>query len=612
MASLFFKNKSEKKPEPQPQRDDSLEELRRLLVGPIEEQFDQIRQLVNMLENQEIQVEEISQVLPEAIMMRSSRDKQIVKAMESVTEEAIEASVKKDPRVLVSILVPVMLPAIRKAITTLIKEMIQTFSATLEHGLSMRGLIWRYEAFKTKKPFGEVALLHSLVYQVEQVFLIHKSTGLVLQHIVSKESMVVPDPDMVSGMLTAIQDFVRDSFGGSQDDGLENLQFGDHSVWIEQTSLAVLAAVVWGNAPVEFKDVLRDALNAIHFEHIDHLRSFNGDTDAFESAKGHLTDCLKSQFKPKKKNAFVLWTFWGLILFFIGYWTFFSVRDYIRWTDYLEMLHKEPGIVITETDKKSGKYYVFGLRDTLAENPVELLKAAKIRPEKVKFDWELYHSSHPDFVIRRIKSILNPPDTVTFEVKNNILIAKGAASHQWIVESGKLAEAVPGIVGFQNQEVTDLDLKQIEILGEKIGNTLLFFDRVSTEIRPGQERITAELIQNIKETDRLTRLFDKSLHIEIVGHTDSVGSDERNLEISKYRAESVFSILTSEGFSAEIFTTKGVGSREPLRKEFTDEDRNFNRSVSFRVFADSEKIGGMDSPQHIGMPGEDFPQNEEQ
>jgi OOP family OmpA-OmpF porin len=274
------------------------------------------------------------------------------------------------------------------------------------------------------------------------------------------------------------------------------------------------------------------------------------------------------------------------------------------------MLHKEPGIVVTETDKKSGTYYVFGLRDTLAHDPVELLNTAKIQPEKVTFDWELYHSSHPDFVIRRIKTILKPPDTITFEVKNNILIAKGEAPHQWIAESQKLAQAVPGIIGFQNQEVIDLDLKQIGILGEQIGNTLLFFDRVSTEIRPGQETITGELIQHIKEADRLTRLFDKSLRIEIIGHTDSVGSDERNLEISQQRAADIFSVLTAEGLDPEIFTVKGVGSMDPLREELTEEDRNFNRCVSFRVFADGEKIGGKDSPQLIGQPGEDFPQND--
>lgn len=563
--------------------DDSLNELRNLLLGPVQDQFSKMQQLLKSLENQELQAEEVSQVLPEAILIRSSRDKQVVKAMESITEEAISSSVKKDPRIIVDVLVPVMLPAIRKAITTLIKEMIQSFSATLEHGLSMRGLKWRFEAFKTKKPFGEVALLHSLVYQVEQVFLIHRDTGLVLQSAAADE-VIAQDADMISSMLTAIQDFVRDSFVSEQDNSLETLQFGDRSIWIEQSSQAVLAAVVWGNAPVELQKVLRETLDAIHFERLDTLRSFDGDTTPFEATKPRLADCLKSQFREKKQHPLISWSILGLIFFCIGYLVFVAAWEYRDWKRYLGRLHDEPGIVITETEKKFfGKYHIFGLRDTLASDPVSLLNGLRIKPGKVKFKWELYHSSHPDFVLRRIESILRPPETITFEFKENILYAEGSASHQWITETGKLAESIPGILGFHSKNIIDTDLENIEVIRKKIEETLFFFDTVSTKIRPGQENTLERLAKDIKEITRLTRIFDKSVHIEIIGHTDSIGSDERNLEISQKRAEELSSILVSQGIRNEMLTPKGVGSQEPLKDELSESDREINRSVNFRV-----------------------------
>ena len=82
--------------------------------------------------------------------------------------------------------------------------------------MSKQGLKWRFEALRTRKPFAEVILLHTLVYQVEQIFLIHKDTGLTLQHVVSKAELA-NDPDLVSGMLTAIKDFVQDSFGAQRE-----------------------------------------------------------------------------------------------------------------------------------------------------------------------------------------------------------------------------------------------------------------------------------------------------------------------------------------------------------------------------------------------------------
>ena len=70
-------------------------------------------------------------------------------------------------------------------------------------------------AWRTGKSFAEVVLLNTLVYRVEQVFLIHAQTGLLLQHVVA-DAVTAQDADMVSGMLTAIRDFARDSFGGTR------------------------------------------------------------------------------------------------------------------------------------------------------------------------------------------------------------------------------------------------------------------------------------------------------------------------------------------------------------------------------------------------------------
>ena len=50
-----------------------------------------------------------------------------------------------------------------------------------------RSLKWRFEAWRTGRPFAEIVLLKTLVYRVDQVFLIHKETGLLLQHVVADE-----------------------------------------------------------------------------------------------------------------------------------------------------------------------------------------------------------------------------------------------------------------------------------------------------------------------------------------------------------------------------------------------------------------------------------------
>ena len=87
---------------------------------------------------------------------------------------------------------------------------------TLGRSFSAQGLKWRLEAWRTGKALREVVLLRTLVYRVEQVFLIHRETGLLLQHVSAGPRRASQDADMVSGMLTAIRDFVQDSFGGKE------------------------------------------------------------------------------------------------------------------------------------------------------------------------------------------------------------------------------------------------------------------------------------------------------------------------------------------------------------------------------------------------------------
>lgn len=67
------------------------------------------------------------------------------------------------------------------------------------------------------------------------------------------------DAEMISAMLTAIQEFVRESFGVREGEGLEAVQVGELSVWIEQGPHAILACIVRGSAPPELKTICEDA-----------------------------------------------------------------------------------------------------------------------------------------------------------------------------------------------------------------------------------------------------------------------------------------------------------------------------------------------------------------
>ncbi len=82
---------------------------------------------------------------------------------------------------------------------------------------------------------------------------------------------------MVAGMLSAIQDFSRDSFKTGKDEALEEFRIGELQVWIAPGAHAYLAAAIRGNPPRELRASLEDAIERVHVLRGSALAKFNGD-----------------------------------------------------------------------------------------------------------------------------------------------------------------------------------------------------------------------------------------------------------------------------------------------------------------------------------------------
>ncbi|MDD5399226.1 MAG: OmpA family protein, partial [Dehalococcoidia bacterium] len=242
---------------------DELNSLRTLILAPEQHEIGELKERLN---DPKIRAEELSRVIAEAIVIRASTDRKLATALLPTIEEVIRDSVKRDPKFLADSIFPIIGPAIRRSISESLRAMVESMNNTLEHTFSWRGIKWRIESFRTGMPFAEIVLMHTLVYRMEQIFLIHKETGLVLQH-VTAESIDSKDADMVSAMLTAIQDFVNDSFAAKEDSSLQNLNMGELTILIEQGPRTVLASVIRGNPPSELRTILKEILENIEFEY---------------------------------------------------------------------------------------------------------------------------------------------------------------------------------------------------------------------------------------------------------------------------------------------------------------------------------------------------------
>ncbi len=430
-----------------------LEEIRRLLLR--RERKD-LRDVQTRLADKSQRVHDVAGVLPQALKLSGERSDDLSHALRPAVEASVRGSIEQRPEVFVDALHPIIGAVVRRSIAESLRNLLQSFNQTLEHTFSWQGLKWRLEALRTGRSFAEVVMLRSLVYRVEQLFLIHRETSLSLLH-VSADKAVAQDSDMVAGMLSAIQDFARDSFKTGQDATLEEFRVGELQVWIAPGRHAYLAAVIRGNPPRELRTALEETIESVHILRASALAKFSGDAAEFASLRPEMESCLRAQYDQSKTVAgergrvsFVLAPVIGLIVAaaIIGF------RRQAKWDDFVTRLRSQPGITITEA--KHGwiaPSQIAGLRDPLAADPLVIAQKEKINPDGIRFAWKEYQALDSSLVLQRFEAAYSPPATVQAEVDHGTLKLSGSAPYEWIVPVREGARRVAGIQAIADEQL---------------------------------------------------------------------------------------------------------------------------------------------------------------
>jgi outer membrane protein OmpA-like peptidoglycan-associated protein len=692
-----------------------LEQLRGLLLG---REIEVLARLRDTVEDPEQLAAAVARILPTAFAEASS-EARLGQVMAPALERATQSSIRNDPRTLINILYPMIVPAIRKSITETIDQTFQSINESLKHSLTWRGLRWRWEAWRTGATFAEVVLRHTLVYQVEHVFLIHRHTGLLISH-VAAENAASQDPQLVSSMLTAIQDFVRDSFTGAEHQGLDTLRLGQLTLWSEPGPFATLVAVIRGNPPEELHGILANTLSRIHEERHAALEAFDGDSAGLADIEAELTECaaLRQQApqgaRPSVPRVIALVALtlllaigaWGVrrwqedrrwedyvsrlreqpgivvteagrrdggfqvgglrdplaidpdqllteagidptrvIARFVPYraldprialkrlqatldpppdvhltldgdrivaqgsaptqWleaarvtgrtlstealtldltgvTDADAADSRRWDDYVARLRREPGLVITEAERRDGRYRLAGLRDPLATDPQSMLAGTGIDPARVTARFAPYQALDPQTVRKRLEASLNPPSSVRFRIDGDAVVAQGSAPSLWLERARIAARALPtGAPRFDLSAVQNITDETIGNVRDAIQSRTVRFDNNEPLPAAGQDPILDKLADELKELASLSAALQVTTKVMVTGHADAAGKGTFNLSLSLARAEVVRALLKKRGVDPDLLAVRGAGALEPTEKEDSDAARSANRRVSF-------------------------------
>jgi len=93
------------------------------------------------------------------------------------------------------------------------------------------------------------------------------------------------------------------------------------------------------------------------------------------------------------------------------------------------------------------------------------------------------------------------------------------------------------------------------------------------------------------------------LHLQIEGHTDNIGSDSYNMQLSDRRAETVRDYLVNQGVPAQNVASRGLGKSDPVASNDTAAGRQMNRRVELVVSGQSIQANTQTPGGPAGTPG---------
>ncbi|MGH1538877.1 MAG: hypothetical protein ACRBHB_00520 [Arenicella sp.] len=597
-----------------------LTELRRIIVG---EQADQLHSLKERLEQSALRSKDVAEVLPDAIKLsHKDEEKALSSALAPLLGDAVQQTIKRDPQKFADVFYPVMAPSIRLTIANAIRSLMSSINQSVESTTSVKGLRWRFESIRSGVPYAELALRNMLEYRVEQVFVMEKQAGLLIDHLVN-ENVAGLDSDAVSAMLTAIQSFVRESFSANDDENLTNMAVGELNVWLIHGRQAVLACVIRGEAPTALRGQLMEILDEVHRDYAEQLNEFHTTQPVFPGLHEKLEPCLQLKLKDyegeRKKISWVTWLLLGALVIGFLSWIVHDIGRNNTRNQTTKLLSAIPGVLPTDVFWERDKLNVVGLIDPVAQLPWEQLSQLGVNRDNLVLSMKKFRSLEPAIVITRLRSSLKLPAEVAIEMDDSssssgesIIYLSGSldySAYRNLLRNKQLLSSIGSIdmrelileplsinthidqqIGIPSNISMRVVDKTLEVDGVPESN---WFATLSNYLQGDDliQRITAadwqQHLQNklqakkvlfsgglaleaaeqdnidqltvwIKELQLLLEAQSLSPRIRVVGFTDNVGAEESNRTLRRERAELVVQELISKGVSPKILQVDGV------------------------------------------------------
>ncbi|MDX1977466.1 MAG: OmpA family protein [Pseudanabaenaceae cyanobacterium bins.68] len=532
--------------------------------------------------------EVIAVLIPEAISQAIAHfPQQTAKALAPEVALAIEQQINLDQEAIANALAPqigasikqqillerdamvdALYPVIGSTISKYLAEAIRAINQKVESAFSFEGLQRKIKGKLQGVSEAELILQESLPFAVKAIFLIHKSSGLVIADLQSPDTHL--ESDMIAGMLTAIRSFANDCLAQPGSD-LDQIEYGTNRICLEIAGYCYLAIVSSGSpsppALAKIRRTFADLLQAYGKQ----LENFDGDPSMLPAELHQSLERLTRQLAiapEASKPPYALITIGLSLVAGIG-WHLLSSHHHLALIQRSQTaIAADPALTIypIQVQLNQGQIILKG------KVPYPSLKA---RAAALALGQYLGENLNIQNQIQ-VANLPPTPELIAAEVARNTQfwrrqypIQVQHQDQQVKIQGQVPAQVAPQIVQSFSQlpGITQV-ISELVLVPPPI-KTILYFE-------PEQDLPSATQAAKLPEVIKIAQAHPQ-FHLEISGYSDGSGSSELNRQLAIARAQQIKALLQAQ--ISNSITTRigavGFGNNQSLWQE---------RRVKFRLY----------------------------
>jgi hypothetical protein len=466
---------------------------------------------------------------------------------------AIKEQIRGERDGMIDALYPIIGSTISKYLSQTLTDLVHTIDRKIESNFTFKGLSRKVRARMSGVSEAELLLSESVSMRVEAAFLIHKDSGLVIAQSQGRDTAAL-DPDLLSGMLTAIRSLFNDSMDSQQQAReLDQIEYGEWKIVLESAGYCYLAVVVHGIPDRELRDSMRKTLASIAQMPENSLERYAGGVasipeqipravaELVRRAQAHTTT------REKKRAPWAFFVVLGLLILAIGIPLGLKLsRD------------SEDGrieAIATEVLQSAAPMPLRGISVSAHRDVLQLVGSAPNAYQRDKAE-SVIKSAFPGLTIENHILAAPPPPLQALVARRADEVASALNAIEGVFLNARVTNDHLVVTGFLPD--TLLRASIINSFAE-IPGIRTFECRLAEGVPELATRIYFETNSSLVRPAQLAQLYDvKEIlqrapwsHIQIRGYSDPNGSETHNRLLALWRAESIYWTLVNLGFSPD-------------------------------------------------------------